>query len=107
MPRKKTRREDGRPRKEGWSDWSVAMVPFDLGYNVKNRAGDNDGYIVRDIERAFPDEARRCVISTNGRLKSQEEDLLSFTLEAHAGPSREHSAPELTNIAEMDHTKPC
>ena len=43
MPRKKTRREDGRPRKEGWSDWSKAMVPF--RYNgVKKRARGNLGY---------------------------------------------------------------
>ena len=55
-------REDGRPRREGWSDWAVAMVPSALGYEVRNRAGDNNGYIVRDIGRAFPDEARRCGI---------------------------------------------
>ena len=74
MPHQKTVREDGRPKKEGWSDWSEAVVPFPLD-DGKNRAPGNHGYIVRDIERAFPDEARRCGISTNGRLKSQEEDL--------------------------------
>ena len=61
MPRQKTRREDGRPRKEGWSDWSEAMVPFPFD-GVKNRAPRNLGYIVRAIERAFPDKARRCGI---------------------------------------------
>ena len=61
MPRQKTLREDGRPKKEGWSDWSEAIVPFPLD-DVKNRAPANHGYIVRDIERAFPDEARRCGI---------------------------------------------
>ena len=61
MPRKKTPREDGRPRKEGWSDWSKAMVPF--RYNgVKKRARGNHGYIVRDIKRAFPYKATKCGI---------------------------------------------
>ena len=48
MPHQKTVREDGRPKKEGWSDWSEAMVPFPLD-DVKNRAPGNHGYIVRDI----------------------------------------------------------
>ncbi|XP_029210710.2 uncharacterized protein LOC114974709 [Acropora millepora] len=61
MPRQKTLRENGRPRKKGWSDWSKAMVPFPLD-DGQNQAPANHGYIVRDIERAFPDEARRCGI---------------------------------------------
>ena len=61
MSRQKTLRENGRPRKRGWSDWSKAMVPFPFGV-VRNRAPDNHGYILRDIERAFPNEARRCGI---------------------------------------------
>lgn len=61
MPRKKTPRENGRPRKKGWSDWSKALVPLPFD-GVKNRAPGNHGYIVRDIERAFPYKARKCGI---------------------------------------------
>lgn len=63
MPRQKTRRENGRPSKEGWSDWSKAMVPFRYNANgVKKRTRGNQGYIVRDIKRAFPYKATKCGI---------------------------------------------
>ena len=67
-------RENGRPRKKGWSDWFVAMVPF-RSDAVKNRAPGHHGYILRDIERAFPGEAGHCGIyewkaQKPGRAKS-------------------------------------
>ena len=61
MPRQKTPRENGRPRKKGWSDWSKAMVPF--RYNgVKKRERGNHGYTVQGIKRDFPYKATKCGI---------------------------------------------
>ena len=54
-------RENGHPRKKDWSRWFVAMVPF-RSDAVKDRAPGHHGYIVRNIERAFPKEARHCGI---------------------------------------------
>ena len=62
MDRRKPLRENVRSTIiKNWSRWFKAMVPsrFD---GVKNRAPGKRGYLVRAIERSFPDEARRCGI---------------------------------------------
>ena len=95
MPRQKTLREDGRPKKEGWSDWSEAMVPFLLD-DVNNRAPDNHGYIVRDIERAFPDEARRCGIYEWKAEKPGRRSVVVYV----------GSTCRINEYSEMDHINP-